>query len=44
MTNEIKPSAGLKDVRYETRGQLAHDMDREGYEFISLNNGNPGLS
>jgi alanine-synthesizing transaminase len=47
MTDEIKPSASLNDVRYEIRGQLAqraHDMEREGYEIISLNIGNPGLS
>lgn len=44
MTNELKPSASLNDVRYEIRGQLAHDMEREGYEIISLNIGNPGLS
>lgn len=43
MSNEIKPSASLNDIRYEIRVQLvqlaqrAHDMEREGYEIISLN-------
>jgi alanine-synthesizing transaminase len=47
MTNEIKPNASLNDIRYEIRGQLtqrARDMEREGYEIISLNIGNAGLS
>ncbi len=46
MTNEIGSSATLGDVKYEIRGQLAHqanDMERRGYEIISLNIGNPGL-
>ncbi len=46
MSNEIKPSASLKGVRYEIRGQLAqraHEMERQGYGIISLNIGNPGL-
>ncbi len=46
MTNEIGSSATLGDVKYEIRGQLANqanDMERRGYEIISLNIGNPGL-
>ena len=42
----IKISAALADVRYEIRGQLAHrahELERLGYEIISLNIGNPGL-
>ena len=36
----------LQDVRYEIRGQLANhalELERRGYEIISLNIGNPGL-
>jgi len=39
------PSTALAHVRYEIRGQLAQraqDMERQGYEIISLNIGNPG--
>lgn len=46
MTSEIQTSRSLRDVRYEIRGQLAqraHEMERQGYEIISLNIGNPGL-
>jgi alanine-synthesizing transaminase len=42
----IRPSDGLKNVRYEIRGTLArraHELQRHGYEIISLNIGNPGL-
>ena len=42
----IKSSKVLKDVRYEIRGQLANhalDLEKRGYEIISLNIGNPGL-
>ncbi|HEY4973522.1 MAG TPA: aminotransferase class I/II-fold pyridoxal phosphate-dependent enzyme, partial [Steroidobacteraceae bacterium] len=42
----VKPSESLKNVRYEIRGRLArraHEMERQGYEIISLNIGNPGL-
>ncbi|MCW8845523.1 MAG: aminotransferase class I/II-fold pyridoxal phosphate-dependent enzyme [Gammaproteobacteria bacterium] len=42
----IKSSQVLKDVRYEIRGQLANhalDLEKRGYEIISLNIGNPGL-
>jgi alanine-synthesizing transaminase len=41
----IKPSEGLRHVRYEIRGRLArraHELERLGYEIISLNIGNPG--
>ena len=40
----IRPSEGLKQVRYEIRGRLArraHELERQGYEIISLNIGNP---
>ncbi len=40
----IRPSEGLKNVRYEIRGRLArraHELERQGYEIISLNIGNP---
>ena len=46
MTSEIQTSRSLRHVRYEIRGQLAqraHEMERQGYEIISLNIGNPGL-
>jgi alanine-synthesizing transaminase len=36
----------LEGVRYEIRGELAaraDDLERQGYEIISLNIGNPGL-
>jgi len=39
-------SRRLADVRYEIRGRLAHralELERMGYEIISLNIGNPGL-
>jgi alanine-synthesizing transaminase len=42
----IKPSAALADVKYEIRGQLAnraYELEKRGYEIISLNIGNPGL-
>jgi alanine-synthesizing transaminase len=41
----IKPSQTLKHVRYEIRGALARramELERQGYEIISLNIGNPG--
>ncbi len=41
----ISASDALSSVRYEIRGQLsrrAREMDRAGYEIISLNIGNPG--
>jgi len=48
MNNEVslRPSESLKAVRYEIRGRLArraHELERLGYEIISLNIGNPGL-
>ena len=39
-------SRALRDVKYEIRGQLAHrahELEKRGYEIISLNIGNPGL-
>ena len=36
----------LEGVRYEIRGELAHramELERQGYEIISLNIGNPGI-
>lgn len=42
----IEPSRQLKNVRYEIRGRLARraqEMERQGYEILSLNIGNPGL-
>lgn len=42
----IVPSDSLKNVSYEIRGRLArraHELQRQGYEIISLNIGNPGL-
>jgi alanine-synthesizing transaminase len=42
----ISGSRRLTDVRYEIRGRLAHralELERMGYEIISLNIGNPGL-
>lgn len=41
----VKISDGLASVRYEIRGRLArraHELERMGYEIISLNIGNPG--
>jgi len=46
MPEQISTSRALHDVKYEIRGQLAHhayDLERRGYEVISLNIGNPGL-
>jgi len=45
VTHAFKPSSALTDVRYEIRGQLAsraQELERRGYEIISLNIGNPG--
>ena len=44
--DSVRPSEALKNVRYEIRGKLArraHELERQGYEIISLNIGNPGL-
>ena len=46
MDQVIKTSDALQDVRYEIRGQLANrafELEKRGYEIISLNIGNPGL-
>ena len=43
---EIEASSQLKNVRYEIRGKLArraHELERQGYEIVQLNIGNPGL-
>ncbi len=45
-TSELESSQRLKDVRYEIRGALARralELERQGYEIMSLNIGNPGL-
>ena len=45
-SHEIEASSQLKHVRYEIRGKLArraHELERQGYEIIQLNIGNPGL-
>jgi alanine-synthesizing transaminase len=42
--NSIVPSSHLRYVRYELRGDLArraYELQRQGYEIISLNTGNP---
>jgi alanine-synthesizing transaminase len=44
-SSSLSASRALQNVRYEIRGQLArraHEMERLGYEIISLNIGNPG--
>ena len=46
LSKNIKTSHALKGVRYEIRGQLARRavaLERQGYEILSLNIGNPGL-
>ncbi len=46
MHTGLETSAVLRDVKYEIRGQLAnhaHELEKRGYEVISLNIGNPGL-
>jgi alanine-synthesizing transaminase len=40
----VRPSEALRQVRYEIRGRLARralELERAGYEIISLNIGNP---
>ena len=42
----ISTSATLDEVKYEIRGKLARradELERQGYEIVSLNIGNPGL-
>ena len=44
-SSKIAPSRALKSVRYEIRGRLARralELERQGYEILSLNIGNPG--
>jgi alanine-synthesizing transaminase len=44
-TPRFRASTALANVRYEIRGQLArraHEMERLGYDIVSLNIGNPG--
>ena len=46
MKQQIHASDVLQGVRYEIRGQLANrafELEKRGYEIISLNIGNPGL-
>ena len=46
MEQEIRTSEALHDVKYEIRGQLAnraYELEKRGYEIVSLNIGNPGL-
>ena len=41
----IKPSDALSQVRYEIRGPLARravELERQGYDIVKLNIGNPG--
>jgi alanine-synthesizing transaminase len=41
---DLRASDGLANVRYEIRGKLArraHDLERLGYDIVSLNIGNP---
>lgn len=45
-TRQVQSSEVLRDVRYEIRGHLANhaqELEKRGYEIISLNIGNPGL-
>ena len=46
MDQKIHSSKALQGVRYEIRGQLANrafELEKRGYEILSLNIGNPGL-
>ena len=46
MNTPIRASETLRSIKYEIRGQLAnraHELEKHGYEIISLNIGNPGL-
>jgi alanine-synthesizing transaminase len=41
----VRPSSGLANVKYEIRGKLARraqEMEKLGFDIISLNIGNPG--
>ena len=41
---QVRPSEGLANVRYEIRGKLARralELERLGYDIVSLNIGNP---
>lgn len=43
--SHIRPSEGLRQVKYEIRGRLARraqELERQGYEIMPLNIGNPG--
>src|SRR6056300_1716735 len=42
----VRPNSTLRHVSYEIRGALAnraHELEKLGYEIVSLNIGNPGL-
>ena len=42
----VRPNNTLRNVSYEIRGTLAnraHELEKLGYEIVSLNIGNPGL-
>jgi len=44
--SQFEVSHKLSDVRYEIRGNLARramELERQGYEIVSLNIGNPGI-
>jgi len=46
LKTRVKTNQILKGVRYEIRGELAAraaELERQGFEIISLNIGNPGL-
>lgn len=46
MSKQFSISKSLQGVRYEIRGNLAQhalELERQGYEIISLNIGNPGM-
>jgi alanine-synthesizing transaminase len=43
--SQIRASEGLRHVKYEIRGRLARraqELERQGYEIVPLNIGNPG--
>jgi alanine-synthesizing transaminase len=45
-STNIRSSQALREVRYEIRGKLANraiELEKRGYEIVSLNIGNPGL-